>query len=134
MSGSDGRIRSNSSSARNAYCTVRGDSREGVAAVRVGVVGETDQDDGKARGIAAIGWDGGRVQRPVDGFDAHRVPPRMVHLGQPTGELPRTERSRNRSGEAMNVDDWFGAVVRRLAAAGRVRAGVDGPSAMGCIR
>jgi hypothetical protein len=44
---------------------------EGVAAVGVGVVGQTDQDAGEAGGVASVGRDGGGVQGPVNGFDAH---------------------------------------------------------------
>lgn len=49
-----------------------GDGGEGVASVGFGVVDQDDQDDGEAAGGAAVGGDGRGVQRPVDGFDAHR--------------------------------------------------------------
>jgi hypothetical protein len=48
-----------------------GDGGEGIASVGVGVVGQTDQDDGEAGGVASVGRDGGGVQGPVNGFDAH---------------------------------------------------------------
>src|SRR5205823_3180617 len=48
---------------------------EGVAAVRVGVVGQADEDDGEAGGVAAVGRDRSVVEGPVDGFDAHSASP-----------------------------------------------------------
>jgi hypothetical protein len=51
-----------------------GHGGEGVAAVRVGVVRQAQQDDGQRRGVAAAAGDRGVVERPRDGFEAHRVP------------------------------------------------------------
>ncbi len=52
------------------------DGGKRVASVRVGVVGQADQDGGKGGGITAIGGDGCGVQCPGDRLDAHRAPSR----------------------------------------------------------